>query len=385
MRSSHFWLQENWQASHERMANARMECAAAMLAAALTISLSAQIVPAMGASLPIDQPQNPAAAKMQQQIEQDVRMAGNFLFGKGVAKDPVRAAYWFRKAADLGDPAAQNEMGYLYVWGLGVDRDPSQAFKWFARSAGSGWQQAKLNLAVLYMRGIGVTKDAAFGRQLMTDLAQRGNARAQDYLGVMYLDGDGVAKDPRAAEEWFSRSAKSRNPEGEFAMGQLYSAAADHEHDYGKAAKYLRDSAKTGYVPAMYTLGVLLVKHPEVGRKGSGEAMTMLRRAAEAGTWQSSAMLGQMASQGQESPQDPREAFRWFTIAALQGGPTAQAKTNASLAQCRAALTAGEQDQEQRAAESWMRDHPHADLFVSDGIREPFAVGEVYAMRASAQ
>ena len=372
------------------MVKAGTWCAVGALACAMSATLSGQMAPAMAGDWPasVDHPVattpgTPAPNPEEAQIRQELKMAGSFLTGKGVQKDPVQAAYWFRKAADQGDPEAQNELGYLYIWGVGVDKDPAQAFRWFARSAGGGWQQAKLNMAVLYMRGLGVARNPAFARQLLEDLAAKKNARAEDYLGVMYLEGDGVAQDRGAAEEWFSRSAKGRNPEGEFAMGQLYSAAADHEHDFGRAAKFLRDSAKSGYVPAMYTLGVLLVKHPEVEQKGTDEAMFMLERAAEAGTWQSSATLGLLASQGQGADRDMGSAFRWFTIAARQGGPAAEAKVRGSLALCRDALTAAEQEQQQQAAESWVEQHPHTDLFVFDGVRSEVPAGEVYAMRAS--
>lgn len=389
MRSSRFVCHENLQACL-RCAKVAVVGAALAMPAALTTTLDGQLMPVTGGGLTIDNPPHSQAANQRQnpaveQVRQELKMASAYLAGRGVAKDPVQAAYWFRKAADQGDPEAQNEMGYLYTWGIGVDKDAGQAFRWFARAAGGGWQQAKLNMAVMYMRGMGVARDPKFARELLEDLAAKKNARAEDYLGVMYLDGDGVPQDIRAAEEWLNRSAKSKNPEGEYAMGQLYSVAAGHEHDLAKAAKFLRESAKSGYVPAMYTLGVLLVNHPEVAQKNSDEALSLLQRAAEAGTWQSSAVLGLMLRDGRGlAHQDMGAAFRWFTIAARQGGSDAAAKTRGSLAQCRAALSAGEQEQQQQAAENWLEQHAHLDLFVFDGVRSQFPAGEVYALRASA-
>lgn len=387
MRSSNFLHRANLRVCLRVAAKAGLGCAVAAFATGMATTLQGQLMPA--GTLSVDNPpQSPATEQRQnpatEQIRQELKMASAYLVGKGVQKDPVQAAYWFKKAADQGDPQAQNELGYLYIWGIGVDKDAGQAFRWFARAAGGGWQQAKLNMAVLYMRGIGVARDPAFGRQLLEELAAKKNARAEDYLGVMYMDGDGVAQDSQAAEVWLSRSAKGRNPEGEFAMGQLYSVGEGHEHDFEKAAKFLRDSAKSGYVPAMYTLGVLLLHHPEVQQKGSGEVNALLERAAEAGTWQSSATLGVMASEGDGGRKDMSAAFRWFTIAARQGGSGAEAKVRGSLAQCRAALTAGEQEQDQQAADDWLDQHPHTDLFVYDGVRSQFPAGEVYAMRASA-
>jgi uncharacterized protein len=309
-------------------------------------------------------------------------MAGNFLLGRGVPKDPVQSAYWFRKAADLGDQGAQNQLGYMYVWGIGVDRDAEQAFRWFSRAAAYGFEQAKLNMAVMYLKGLGVGKDPDMGRQLLTDLAQKKNGRAEDYLGVIYLQGFGVAADAGAAEQWFQKAARDKNPEGQYAMGQLFSVGAGHEHDFAKAAKFLRESAREGYVPAMYMLGVLLMDHQDLRQKGDAEDRAWLERAAEAGTWQSSAILGGMARDGHGTPQNMGEAFRWFSIAVLQGGQVAEENMRANLEKCRAALTADQQRQEMRAANDWVAQHPHTDLFVFDGMHSAFPVSEVYAARA---
>lgn len=53
---------------------------------------------------------------------EEVRLGSSYLTGKGVPKDPVQSAYWFRKAADQGDAGAQNELGYFYTYGLACNR-----------------------------------------------------------------------------------------------------------------------------------------------------------------------------------------------------------------------------------------------------------------------
>ena len=95
------------------------------------------------------------------------------------------------------------------------------------------------------------------------------------------------------------------------------------------------------------------------------------------------AEMGVLARDGSGVKQDVGEAFRWFTIAAKQGGAQAEAKTQADLEKCRATLAADEQDSELRAAESWLAQHPHADLFVFKDLHSEFPVGEVYAARTN--
>ena len=295
-------------------------------------------------------------------VADEVRLAGNYMTGRGVKKDAAQAAYWYRKAADHGDPEAQNQLGYLYSWGIGVDRDEGQAVRWFTRGAGGGSQIAKLNLAVMYIRGQGVSRDEKFGAELVTELAERGNAHAQDYLGLLYYSGIGVPQDDAAAEKWFAKAAKGKSPEGQFSMGTLYSIDPRHQHDFVKAAGFLRASAKGGYVPAMHSLAVILLNHREVQQKGRDEALTMLRRAAEAGTWRASATMGFLLRDGNWMPRETAAAFRWLTIAGRQGGPEAEDFVRNDLGRCRDALTAAQQQEQEDLAGRWLEQHLHVKI-----------------------
>ena len=163
--------------------------------------------------------------------EQEIRLANAYLAGRGVSKDPVRAAFWYRKAADAGDPAAQNNLGYLYLTGTGLDRDEAQAARWFARSLAGGSQEGKLNLALMYMKGSGQMRDVSLAIDLLNQLAGKNNTRAEDVLGVIYLTGDGVRQDSAIAEKWFLRSARQGDAHGQYAIGALNSIEAGHEHD----------------------------------------------------------------------------------------------------------------------------------------------------------
>lgn len=304
--------------------------------------------------------------------ETEMQLAGAYLTGKGEPKDPARAAYWYRKAADRGNQDAQNELGYLYMSGIGVPHDEMEASKWFARAMGGGSQEAKLNLALLYLKGDGRLRDVNLGTDLLRQLAEKGNAHAEDILGVLYLSGYGVQPDRKMAEKWFARAAKGKNPEGEYEMGNVYFIGPDHVHDLRKAAKFLRRSGRAGYVPAMYMLGVLLLAHPEIAREREDEPIEMLRRAAEAGAWQASARLGRLARDGRERPRNLAEAFRWFLIEEKQGGDEAEPYARADLAGCRQALSAEQQDEELHRADDWMAQHRETVLYVlHDGANIP--------------
>lgn len=56
----------------------------------------------------------------------------------GVNQDYQQAFYWYRKAADQNDPAAEIMLGSLYENGLGVSKDYGQARWWYQKAADQG-------------------------------------------------------------------------------------------------------------------------------------------------------------------------------------------------------------------------------------------------------
>jgi TPR repeat protein len=69
--------------------------------------------------------------------------------GTGVARDPARAAGWFRRAAEEGHPAAQLLWARMLAKGSGVDADLFAAHGWYTRSARAGHPVAQIELELL--------------------------------------------------------------------------------------------------------------------------------------------------------------------------------------------------------------------------------------------
>ncbi len=343
-----------------------------LLAAEMQTALPAQSPEQAGSQQDPVEGQSPSAVRPKS-VADELQWAEKYQFGKGVPQDLAQSVYWYRKAADHGDPNAQVQLGYFYDKGIGVQRDPVESAKWFARAIGGGSPTAKLDLAVLYLRGTGVPHDPELALNFLDELARKGNARAEAYLGIMYQNGFGVPQDQSMAERWFLKAAKGNGPEGLFGMGVLYSASPHHEHDFGKAIEFMRRSAQAGYIPAMHALGVLLIDHPEIARKHNDEALSMLTRAAEAGSWRASAALGLLFRDGRCVSRDAGESLRWLTIAVGQGGPEAETSLGLQVARSRGLLTADEQNQVAQSAQSWLAEHPaSSSLFVGAGSHPQF-------------
>src|SRR6185437_13068569 len=62
--------------------------------------------------------------------------------GVGIARDPAKAAIWFRSSAQQGNAYGQLALGQLYRDGAGVEANPILAYAWIALAAKSGDAEA---------------------------------------------------------------------------------------------------------------------------------------------------------------------------------------------------------------------------------------------------
>jgi TPR repeat protein len=283
-------------------------------------------------------------------------MGEAYLMGNGVSRDLKQAVYWYEKAAGMGDPVAQNQIGYLYEVGLGVQKDQVRAVHWYQLSAANGLTNAKVNLAVAYIWGIGTRSDVQMGEKLLHEAAAKGNSVAATYLGDLNYQGIGVPKDESAAEKWYDKAVKMHNYLAEYRMGMILSAPTGHRQNIKRALSLLRQSAAAGFVAAMHSAGLLLVNHPEICTSHQ-EALTLLNDAAAAGTWQSSLVLGALARDGKWVPQDDRQAYYHFRAGAIQGGDAAKALVAHDLQVLSTKIGAEEQALLDEQARDWAQDH----------------------------
>jgi hypothetical protein len=311
-------------------------------------------------------------------IQQELELAAAYFAGRGVPKDLTQSAYWYRKAADQGNPAAQVYLAYMYTVGMGVPQDKAEAVRWYRRAASAGNAEAEVNLAALYIRGDGIKQDIQEALRLLKSAADKRDGRADAYLGLASYLGTGGAVDHPAAEAWFKIGAKQHDPEAEFLLASFDENEPGRVPDLVNDAKLLRLSAAAGYVPAMHGAGLLLVNHAELAQPPE-EATNLLLSAANAGYWQSSAILGILARDGRHMSKDQRVAYRWFCIAVLQGGSQAGTYLRPGLRRLAASLPDAASIEQEAAA--WRQIHPNRDLFVYASEMNPkyFPIQEVYA------
>jgi len=126
-------------------------------------------------------------------------------------KNYEEAAKWLKKAAGLGDPNAQYNLGVCYYSGQGVPQDFEEAVKWLKKAAGQGVVFAQYNLGVCYYSGQGVPQDFEEAAKWFRMAADQEFPAAQYNLGLCYATGKGVKKNRTEAVKWFRRAADLGN------------------------------------------------------------------------------------------------------------------------------------------------------------------------------
>jgi uncharacterized protein len=98
-------------------------------------------------------------------VRAQTMLADIYLQGKGVIKDPAKAAYWMEMAAKQGDVTAQFNIAMMYGRGDGVTANSETAFQWFLKAAEQKDIAAQYKVALHYRDGIGAVKNTVAAKQ----------------------------------------------------------------------------------------------------------------------------------------------------------------------------------------------------------------------------
>lgn len=187
--------------------------------------------------------------------EQQFILGRLFHSGKGVVRDDVQAAAWFRKAADQGNIDAQLNLGFMYEDGEGVPQDTAEAARWFRKAADQGNAAAQSFLGVLYYAGQGVPQDYNEAVRLYRKAGDQGFAVAQNNLGEMFDNGHGVPRDYIQAAFWYRKAAEQGDADAQNNLGRMYYNGQGVSQDYAQAAVWFRRAANQGHADAQLSLG----------------------------------------------------------------------------------------------------------------------------------
>ena len=277
----------------------------------------------------------------------------------GASKDgkakPAEAFRWYLKAAEQGNPEAEEAAGRMLLYGIGVPADTSAAMEWYRKAAEHGRPESQGRLANFYQDGISVPQDFALALQWYRKATSQGHAESMYRLGIMYAEGQGLKRDFAAAGEWFRKAAE--NGYG-FGVPEQYQEAVAWAEDVEK----YRDAASEGVAEAQYRLATLYYGPQARARnipQDREAAVALYHSAATKGHALAMYALG-LIYQGKISREtlpdtDYVQAHMWYNLAASRLPPGAErdlaVKDRDFLARYR--LTPEQLAEAQRLAREW--------------------------------
>ncbi|MCG5236078.1 tetratricopeptide repeat protein [Xanthobacter oligotrophicus] len=180
----------------------------------------------------------------------------------------------------------------------------------------SGVTQALRRLSAPAVAGVTAGDlPAAIGPTALQAAARAGDPAAAFLVAGRYAEGRGVEADPDAAVKWLAFAMQRGSAPAAHRLGALYESAG---RDLGEARRFYEWAAGQGNVRAMHALAMLLCS-------GNGQtpdwegAVRWFRAAAELGFRDSQYNLGVVYARGLGVAADAGEAFKWLSLAAVQG------------------------------------------------------------------
>ena len=159
------------------------------------------------------------------QVNFDKFVKGAIPFGNAYLDEPnlSKSAEWFQKAAMLGHPKAQYQLGLYHQFGIGVEKDGLKAVDWYQKSAAQDNIEAMANLGEIYFAGgLGVPKNTSIAIRWYLKAAERGDEQSAYRLFILYSEGIEVQRDNRTAMYWLGKVAAQGIADAQQAMGSIY-------------------------------------------------------------------------------------------------------------------------------------------------------------------
>ncbi|GMH01567.1 hypothetical protein Nepgr_003406 [Nepenthes gracilis] len=159
---------------------------------------------------------------------------------------------FYRRAAELGDPAGQCNLGIAYL--QAEPANMKEAIKWLHRSASAGHARSQYQLALCLHRGRGVHRNLSEAARWYLRAAEGGYSRAMYNVSLCYSVGEGFSQSHQQAKKWMKRAADHGHSKALFEHGlSLFS-----EGEMMKAVVYLELASRAGEAGASPVKNVIL-------------------------------------------------------------------------------------------------------------------------------
>lgn len=169
-----------------------------------------------------------------------------YLKGRFVKKDYYKAVGLFRTAVEKGNALAQSNLGFMYLKGYGVDKNYNEAVRLFRKASSESIALADSNLGYMYLMGYGLNKNYDEAVRLFRKAESKGNTLALTNLGFMYLMGNGVRKDYDEAVRLFRLASNQGHALGKSNLGYMYLNGFGVSENLAKAKSLFQEACNGG-------------------------------------------------------------------------------------------------------------------------------------------
>lgn len=137
-----------------------------------------------------------------------------------------------KKAAKLGNPESQYNLGVCYQFGYGVEKNDSLSTNWYKKSADQGWKDGQYKMSFAHIKGNGVKKDEKKAFEYALLCADQEDVECIFNVISCFKDGIGTEKDSLKVLEWAIKLGKMKTPENLKISGQITSARLNLAYMY---------------------------------------------------------------------------------------------------------------------------------------------------------
>lgn len=238
--------------------------------------------------------------------------------GWGVKQDSSQAVFWYKKAASKGNVDAEDWLGHAYWAGDGVPRDYAKSLAWYRRAAATGDASGETSIGNAYQYGWAVKQDYVQALSWYKKAADKGYAQAEDLVGYAYWSGHVVPRDYVKSLAWYQKAAAQGDATGQFSVGNAYLNGWGVKQDYAQALTWYQKAADQGDAQGEDDLGNVYQNGWGVTRDYT-QAVSWYQKAADQGNVDAENWLGHDYWAGQGVPRDDRKSLAWYQKAADQG------------------------------------------------------------------
>lgn len=191
-------------------------------------------------------------------------------YPRSARADIDQSMFWFKQAAEAGQPNASYQYGHYLTQHCNVDEDRlSDGERYIARAAENKHADALVYVGNASLEGSQIfAKNEEYAREVFEEAARQGHPMAWAQLGAMHALGRGCTANKFTAARYTLDAAKAGIPHAQFNMFAMYMAGDGIPKDEVEGIKHLEEAAGQGHPGAIYNLATFI----EVGRV-SGRAV----------------------------------------------------------------------------------------------------------------